>query len=218
MPAALGMLHGQYVDGFTFDSVIQLLVTHPKLITEVISLRSGPSLAFGRNKMTEVFMESTDSDWLFCLDSDMVFQPEQIEDLIKTAEKENLKILGGLAWVCGEGEASPDNMRGNLWSKIGGKQAAPEHYPVNTLTKVAATGAACVLIHRDVFKAIGKSGWWNHIIDDSTDDQLGEDISFCQRATDAGFDIYVHTGIEFGHVKSQILTSRIAFSERNTNE
>ena len=83
MPAALGMLHGQYVDGFTFDSVIQLLVTHPKLITEVISLRSGPSLAFGRNKMTEVFMESTDSDWLFCLDSDMVFQPEQIEDLIK---------------------------------------------------------------------------------------------------------------------------------------
>ena len=109
-------------------------------------------------------------------------------------------------------------MRGNLWSKIGGKQAAPEHYPVNTLTKVAATGAACVLIHRDVFKAIGKSGWWNHIIDDSADDQLGEDISFCQRATDAGFDIYVHTGIEFGHVKSQILTSRIAFSERNTNE
>jgi len=215
MSISLGMLHGQYVDGYTFDSVIQLLVTHPKLITEVISLRSGPSLAFGRNKMTEVFMESSESPWLFCLDSDMVFQPEQIEQMLEIAEKENIKMLGALAWVCGDGEATAENMRGNLWAQVGGKQAEPVHFPTNTLTKVAATGAACVLIHRDVFAKIGKSGWWDHKV--VKREQLGEDISFCQRVTNAGFDIYVHTGIEFGHVKSQILTSRLVFPERTEN-
>ena len=37
-------------------------------------------------------------------------------------------------------------------------------------------------------------------------DLLGEDIGFCHRAKDAGFDVCVHTGLYVGHVGSRVYT------------
>jgi hypothetical protein len=35
----------------------------------------------------------------------------------------------------------------------------------------------------------------------------GEDITFCQRVREVGYDVYVHTGIEIGHIKAMPLHS-----------
>lgn len=34
---------------------------------------------------------------------------------------------------------------------------------------------------------------------------LGEDLTFCLRCTAAGIPVYVHTGVQFGHMKSAML-------------
>ncbi len=36
-------------------------------------------------------------------------------------------------------------------------------------------------------------------------DQYGEDLSFCYRLHEAGYRIFVHTGIKFDHAKSTLI-------------
>jgi hypothetical protein len=38
---------------------------------------------------------------------------------------------------------------------------------------------------------------------------VSEDITFCLRAGACGFPVYVHTGIEIGHMKEQMLTAEL---------
>ncbi len=96
--------------------------------------------------------------------------------------------------------------------------------------EVAATGAACLMVSREVLTAIRAeygNRWFHHVplvqwallgrelarIDDPVKieetirnavlsaDELGEDISFCRRARDLGYHIYAHTGLFFDHSK-----------------
>jgi hypothetical protein len=78
---------------------------------------------------------------------------------------------------------------------------------------MAATGAAFLLVHRDVLlkvrAAFGKmpDGVTNHphpwFIEgvDAQGNQWGEDIAFCRRVRAVGFDIWIDTRIKVGHMK-----------------
>ena len=85
-------------------------------------------------------------------------------------------------------------------SRFTGTAFGQNGYPVNTMIKVGATGAACILIHRSVLERIGKE-WFNQIpVPDGSLE--GEDISFCHRCMDADIPIWVHTGIRTTHMKT----------------
>lgn len=213
----IGMLHGEKVDGYTFDCVVKTLMERPDLVQGFLSTRSGPSLHYGRNKMTEGFLAG-DEKYLMSLDSDMTFTAGHIQALRDIAESKDLPIVAGIAWVVQTGKAGPDSLVANIWTQIGGKMEHPVQIPRNTLCQVGAVGAACVLIRRDVLEKVGH-GWWDHILlpaeetESGKPELLGEDISFCKRVTEAGFPIHAHTGIEFGHVKQQIIDSSLVFGE-----
>jgi hypothetical protein len=77
-------------------------------------------------------------------------------------------------------------------------------YPVNALVDVAATGSACILIHRSVFEAIREEygdTWYDRVPNPYVGELHGEDISFCLRAGALGFPVHVHTGIRTTHLK-----------------
>jgi hypothetical protein len=85
------------------------------------------------------------------------------------------------------------------------------------MVRCSATGAACLFIHRTVIEAMAAQAEESSSMSrkvfpffmESTlaDLPAGEDLVFCLRAGVLGFPIYVHTGIEFGHHKSQLLTA-----------
>lgn len=69
--------------------------------------------------------------------------------------------------------------------------------PNDGLLKVKAVGAAGFLIRSDVFRAIpepwfehGKVGEWD----------ASEDINFCEKAEQAGFEVFIDLGAQLGHL------------------
>lgn len=66
------------------------------------------------------------------------------------------------------------------------------HIPSSTsgLVKVAGIGMGCVLVNTEVFDDIGKP-YYPITYTPSSDDYLGEDMNFCMKLEEAGFDLIV---------------------------
>jgi hypothetical protein len=177
-----------------------------------------------RNDLAEQFLEQTDCEWFFSVDADMGFAPWTLEQLLLVAGEKDLKLLGGLCFAWKEhGMDSMNGIRATPLPTIYDYLPNPDgeghdfrgraHYPVNELVRTAATGMACVLIHRSVFETIAEKygpHWFDRLPGNSG--MRGEDISFCLRAGAAGFAAWVHTGIRTNHHKN-IWVSEVDFWE-----
>lgn len=200
--------HKSFLNLFQYDRA------GPCRLSNYGDCRSGPlQLVDGRNKLVKATLES-DCEWLFMLDADMGFEADTLSRLLAVADPKERPVVGGLCFSYRE--LGADGMGGMftyptptilMWqehadgiSRFTGTGFGENGYPVNTMIKVGATGAACVLIHRSVLERIGKD-WFNQIpCPDGTLE--GEDISFCHRCMDLDIPIWIHTGIRTTHMKS----------------
>ena len=74
----------------------------------------------------------------------------------------------------------------------------------DSMVKVDAVGAGCLMVHRDVYEdsyiRTGKNRKWFYE-SLSNSGVFGEDISFCQRVVEHGFDIYCLPSVRVKHYK-----------------
>jgi len=180
----------------------------------LVDLASGPTIARARNQIVREFLK-TDADWLLQLDTDMTFPADLAERLIEAAHPTLRPIVGGLCFAyMGDHERK---LWPTLYAWIPGTERLRRltQYPADKLIPVAATGAACLLVHRSVFERLDerfgdKTPWpffaetpFCDVAEDGTKrwDNYSEDLTFCLRAGACGFPVHVHTGIRLGHVK-----------------
>lgn len=172
-------------------------------------------IASTRNDLTRIFLESS-AQWLWMVDADMGFEPDTLDRLL-AAESSALTpphiprpITGALCFSWRPEE--PDGMGGyrcrpvpTLFGWRDGGFHVAERYPFNSVVKVAGTGAACLLIHRSVMETLqtlhGGEDWWTPVRYPDGD-FVSEDLSFCYRAGEAGFPIYVDTSVKTTHAKT----------------
>ena len=127
-------------------------------------------------------------DWVLWLDADMVFKPDIINHLII---------------------AKKDFITGVFRGRHGGTKIAlydslfppkrwddSRYWNAMDLEKIAGCGFGCVLIKTDILKEV--------MLEYGTcftpTPQLGEDLAFCKRATDLGYDIWTSRNAEVGHI------------------
>ncbi len=81
----------------------------------------------------------------------------------------------------------------NAWKYVPEKKAYMEYPDKDGLQRVDAVGTGCVLIARRVFDGteMRKGAFTRKLHPDGTVDK-GNDISFCERATEQGFQIFAH--------------------------
>jgi GT2 family glycosyltransferase len=173
---------------------------------DIISVRSGPRIATARNAIVRRFL-STTAEWLWMLDTDMVFKPDTLDQLLDVADPNDHPIVGALCF--GGGYTTSIFPTLYVYDKEQGIGTLND-YPLDELVSVDATGAACMVVHRSVFEELAKKHaapqeWFAESVWDNK--EVGEDITFCIRARTIGLPIYVHTGIEVGHVKPLVLDS-----------
>lgn len=174
-----------------------------------------------RNQAAKFLLDST-AKWLLFIDTDMGFHPDTMERLLATADRTCAKIVGGLTF--GWRSATPDGMGGFLgepfpvmfeWQKDPEGQVCGvreiEQFEPGSVVQVAATGAACLLIHREVLEKIAsESGpvWFDHTtyVDGR---RVSEDLSFCFRAAAVGEPIVVDTSIRTSHAKTIWVDDRV---------
>lgn len=203
MTVLVGYCHGQHVDGWFHDSLFDLFWAdrHHGLLEGRVAVQ-GSQLVAARNEVARRFL-ATPAEWLWMVDDDMTFPPNIVTRLVDAAHPKRRPILGGLCFsVSRDGTVAPTLYR--LDEQTGVLDRARHLPDSGGLVSVDATGAACLLVHRTVLEHLddgSPSPWFDEL--ELAGERLGEDMTFCLRARLAGFPIYVHTGIDVGHVKSQ---------------
>jgi len=69
----------------------------------------------------------------------------------------------------------------------------------NPLVKVDATGCGCIMYDLRVFTKVPQP-WFQFTTNDETGLPIGEDIGFCEKLTNNGYEIYVDCSIEIQHL------------------
>ena len=142
----------------------------------------GHQVSDARNLITQECFKYEDITHILWIDDDMIFAPEDAQRLLDL----HLPIVGGLC----HNRRHPF-MPILVKNTIRGLSFMYE-YPEG-LVEVDSTGAAFLLVEKHVFAAIHekyKEGPWTSL------GLGGEDVSFCARARDVGFKVFVDTRVE----------------------
>lgn len=176
---------------------------------------SGPNgIPEGRNLAVRNFLDETPHEWLFFVDTDMGFEPDSLERLVKTASADERPIVGGLCFAARQ--VSPDGFGGfnikplptifQVGQTTEGNLGfvGMLKYERDSVVQVAGTGAAFLLIHRDVLSAmrtIHGDRWFDCTTYADGTTQVSEDLSFCFRAGLLQAPIHVDTSVKTTHHK-----------------
>lgn len=220
---SVGYLHpGQYSACFA-DSLTALLfydATNNHRITShvmgKISLQVGSGgIVSGRNSVTKSFLDKSEAEWLFWIDSDMGFDEDTVDRLIAAADPLQRPVMGGLAFALKQDGQKPMGAIRyravptvysfvDTGSDVG---FTPRFdYPRDEVVECSATGGAIVLIHRSTLEGIrDKFGdCWYDPITHPSEVIFSEDLSFCIRVAALDLPLYVHTGIKTTHDKDGV--------------
>lgn len=169
-------------------------------------------LVESRNLAVTKFLDETEHEWLWFVDTDMGFLPDTVDRLLDAADAAQRPVVGALCF----------GLREVAYDGYGGRRVMPVptlfapardadgnvgfatrwQFPSDTLVQVAGTGAACLLIHRDVLEKLRAGGdTWFDPVRYGDGRPVSEDLSFCYRLGTAGIPVFVHTGVKTTHHK-----------------
>jgi hypothetical protein len=158
-------------------------------------------IAGARNTLVKRMLEREDQ-WIWFIDDDHTFPHEIVMRLLA----HNVDIVGPLVLR----RQSP------FWP-INTDESANfmdlRRYGPNELVKVMQIGTSGALFRRKVFEAVPEP--WFEMTHDEQGRRVSEDIRFCQKAVEAGFDVHVDTSLQMSHM----MTARVqAFWHEETEE
>lgn len=206
----IGYVHGGTVRAEFAASLLSVAMEGKTPLDAVLTLESGPNISTARNKLCADFL-SRPAPWLFMCDTDMVFEAGTVDRLVAAADPVERPVVGGLCWSLAGGEKLPTMYE--LTQKDTGELAFQRYqkWPQDTVMRVSATGAACLLIHRDALERVAAASkdeaapWFRESAVGAPLALMGEDMTFCLRCAAAGIPVHVHTGVQVGHMKPVML-------------
>jgi cephalosporin hydroxylase len=217
-------LHGDHGDrvSHSWHESMMRLVFHDLVYEQRLVETDGPfmtrcdagGLVEARNLCVTRFLDETPHEWLFFVDTDMGFGSDTVDRLIHAADPAERPVVGALCF--GMRLVRDDGMGGSRVMPVPtlfSMARTPEgyvgfgtrwHFPDDTLVQVAATGAACLLIHRSAVEKVRAEDGDRWFEQKRYEDGrlLAEDLSFCYRLGAAGIPIFVHTGVKTTHHKT----------------
>lgn len=184
---------------------------------------SAGGIVAGRNLIVAQFLDATDCEWLFMVDSDMGFAANTVDLLIKSADPKQRPVVGGLCFALRRD--TPGEFYGQKYlviptcyelvdtdTEVGFRPIVD--YPRDSLIPVDATGAACLMIHRSALEAMrGQFGdhWFDQITHPGGT-TFSEDLSFCLKVTAAcGVPVFVNTAVRTTHDKHGVFLDEDEF-------
>lgn len=123
-----------------------------------LPISSGANIVTARNTVVRKFLEETNAEWLWWLDSDMVVEDTTLDRLLTSADAKERPIVGGLCFALLKGDAQEI-----VPTLYGFSQAQTmvryNGFPEDQVVQVVGTGSACILIHRSVFTTMLEMRW-----------------------------------------------------------
>lgn len=179
----------------------QSLSTLQKNDETIISFQIGSLVYTSRNELVKTAI-ATESDYIFWLDSDMVFKPSTLIDMTKELEEKNLDLLSGLYFR----RVSPYSpvLFKSLKRTDGGVEYETFDKIPNKTFEIAGCGFGCVLMRTSM--AVDVALNYKEMFDPFRG--AGEDVAFCIRAGELGYKLWCNPNISLGHVGSVVVTQK----------
>ena len=165
-----------------------------------IGFEVGSLVYNARNNLARQAIKS-EADWVLWLDSDMVFSPDLLQRMLKVCTENGIDFLTAL---CFRRKPPFTPCLFDRLDKVGrgASYTALMSVPDGRF-KVGGCGFAGVLMSTDVLMSVA-SKFDGRMFDPL--EGFGEDVSFCWRARQCGYDIWCDSEIEMGHVGNCIVT------------
>lgn len=139
------------------------------------------------------------ADYVFWLDSDMVFSPDTLERMFAAMEKDT--IVTGL-YFRRSAPFTPVLFDKLEMTKDGCEWSDFETIP-DTPTEVGGCGFGCVLMPTEAAVAVSLN--FNEMFNPMKG--VGEDLAFCWRARQSGYKIVCDPSIQLGHVGHTVINA-----------
>jgi glycosyltransferase involved in cell wall biosynthesis len=183
IPMASDMVHRKFMQSL-------MSLQYPQGVEADINIVSGYQLPFSRNRIIQHALDSN-SDYVFFVDADMVFQP----DVLLKLYAHDLPMVNALAFR----RTFPSYPCIFKWVDANKCYETVEY--TNGLLEVDATGMACHLIKTEVFRKMKKPYYYYR------DNLFSSDLTFCENAKKLGYKIMIDTDVKIGHIGAeQIIT------------
>lgn len=200
-----------------------------RIINELGHETSGVHVPSARCDIVREFLKGN-AEWLWMVDTDATFGDDILERLIRSADRRERPIVGALAFgvrpakdakgdhIFNDVGASPLELFPTIYMWDDKGTYCVSRYPKDTVMKVNATGAHCLLIHRTVLadERWVTDGhplpWFRTAVRNG--EEVSEDQFFCIKAQALGFPIHVDTGAKTGHVKTFIADEDLFLVQR----
>lgn len=168
----------------------------------VVGFEVGSLVYNARNNLAHKAIEA-EADWVLWLDSDMVFAPDLLQRMLSVCTENDIDFLTAVCFrrkppytpcLFDRLDLLPDEKGASYTAFL----SIPEER-----FKVGGCGFAGVLISTDVLISVGAK-FKGRMFDPLPG--MGEDVSFCWRARQCGYDIWCDPAIEMGHVGQCVVT------------
>lgn len=184
----------------------------------------------GRNEVVQRFLDETDGEWLWFIDTDMGFAPDTVDRLVASADPVERPVVGGLCFAQRRIEARP--FHGSRFGIIPTVYdyvelddevgfVPREAYALDEVLAVSGTGAACLLIHRTALEAVRDrhgDAWFNPMAHPTglkgKPRNFSEDLSFCVRLASVGIPVHVNTAVKTIHEKGGVFLDEDAYDRQ----
>ena len=169
----------------TMLSILGMIKTLPFQWNTV--LRNACLVHTSREVIVEKAIEMGSTHLIF-IDADMTFEPDALRRLFERG-KEIIGVATHLRQL---------PLVSTLKKQLGDEPEIWEETP-DGLVKCAGAGTGFLLIDLSVFKKLSKP-WFFFESNDKGELVLGEDMWFCKKARDAGYDIWADLTVKVGHL------------------
>lgn len=177
---AIGIATSDSIKTKTFATILSLIKKNPKID---VLLEQSCYVHKNREKLAERAIEG-DYDYLFFIDSDMCFASEVLDRLIER----NKDIIGANYHKRNLNKEPIIKFRENNQFII---KPIPED-----IFECASLGTGCMLIRVDALKKMQKPLFdFNY-----KGEEMGEDVYFCLKAKDTGYEIWCDNTMDIGHI------------------
>jgi hypothetical protein len=143
-------------------------------------------------------MLASNAQWLFMVDDDHTFDRRLLINLLDR----QVPVVGALAvarkppyFICAFSETD---------RRSGRSVGMPMHGFRFEMQEVAAVGTGAILVRRAVFEALDPP--WFASSYDEEGNNVSEDVSFCERAREAGFGVWLDGTQQLGHLTGVTLS------------
>lgn len=211
------------------QSLIDLYLTDAhgshRIVPDGMQLRDNcqaGGIVAGRNEIARKFLDDTECEWLFMVDSDMGFAPDTVDRLIASADPVRRPVVGGLCFGLRRSEAG--EFYGQKYvvvptvydfveteTEVGFRSRID--YERDALVEAAGTGAACLMIHRTALHRVREryGPTWFEPVTHPKGTTFSEDLSFCVKLAAIGLPVFVDTSVRTTHDKHGVFLDELEF-------